>query len=217
LVATPAQAQVCLDCFTETLGANPFAAPLVLPNELWCSGVLGLAGPVDNPTWLPNLQLKYGLRDGLELQGTLGYEPSLGARAWLGSRGGLTALAAARAGYAYFRTEWLGELAVPLLLALDDRWSLRVEPAFTLNQVTGNHLALTLSLARLVAPGTTVGLTVAPDYRLAEQLWTGSASIAASRSFSPNWAAYALASVYVIDRPTPLAAIGLTYLPAPRE
>jgi hypothetical protein len=217
-VAPPsAHAQVCLDCFTETLGTNPFAAPLVLPHEYLLTGTLGLAGPFNSPTWLPNLLAKYGLRDGLELEGTLGYEPAFGARVFAWSQGPVTLLGSARVGYSYFRGEWLGRVSVPVLWAPGSGWSLRAEPQLTVNQVTGNHLAMDLTLARLLTTDTSIALTVAPDYRLAEQLWTGSAAVALSRSFSPRWAAYVLGSVYVINQPTPLVAIGVTYLPPPRE
>lgn len=217
LPAAPACAQVCLDCFTETLGANPFTTPLVLPSQFLWTGTLGLAGPVDDPSWLPNFQGKYGLMDGLELQGTLGYEPSIGARARAFALGDLTLLGAARLGYAYFRTEWLGALAVPVLWTPGTGWLVRLEPQFTLNQVTGNHLALEAALARQVSPGTSLALTLAPDYRLAEELWTGSATLAVSRSLTPHWAAYALASLVVVDRAVPLVAVGLTYVPIPSE
>jgi hypothetical protein len=216
IAPAPARAQVCLDCFTETLGANPFAAPVVLQGEALVSGTLGLAGPYDNASLLPNLLARYGVRDGLELTATLGYEPSLGARAALATPGPITVLGAARFGYAYFRTEWLGEASLPLLWS-SDGWSLRAEPQVTFNQITGNHVALELAIARLVAPGTSIALVVAPDYRVAERLVTGAVTIAGSRTLSPRWAAYVLGSLYVIDRPTPLVAVGLTYLPPPRD
>lgn len=217
LPQAPAEAQVCLDCFTETLGANPFTAPLVLPTQFLWTGTLGLAGPYDDASWLPNFQAKYGLMEGLELLGTLGYEPSLGTRARIGALGDATLLGAARVGYAYFRSEWLAGVTLPVLWTPGPGWLLRLEPQLTINQVTGNHVALEAALSRLLAPGTSLALTVAPDYRLAEEIWTGSASLAVSRSLSPRWAAYVLASMYVVDRPTPLVAAGLTYLPLPRE
>lgn len=98
LAAAPAQAQVCLDCFTELLGANPFTAPVVLPGQAVGTLTLGLAGPVDSAAWLPNLQGKYGLVDGVEVAGTLGYEPSLGLRAVAASAGPVTLLGTARGG-----------------------------------------------------------------------------------------------------------------------
>lgn len=211
----PAEAQICLDCFTVTLGANPFAAPVVLPGQALFTGTLGLAGPFDRASLLPNLLAKVGLTDGVEAVATLGYEPSLGTRVVLGTAGTATLLAAGRVGFSYFRSEWLVEAALPLLLDAGGGWSLRLQPQFTVNRLTGNHLALEATAARLIAPGTSLALTAAPDYRLAEQVWSGAVTLAASRSLTPRWAAYALGSLYLIDGATPLVAMGLTYLPQP--
>lgn len=217
LQAAPAHAQVCLDCFTEVLGANPFTTPLVLPSQFLWNATLGLAGPVEDPSWLPNLQGKYGLVDGLELAGTLGYEPSLGLRARVGQAGDVVFLGAARAGWAYFRGEWLGALAAPVLWTPGAGWLVRVEPQLTLNQVTGHHAAVDLAVSRQVLPGTALALTLSPDYRVAEQLWTGAATLAVTRSIGASWAVYGLGSAYLVDGFTPLVAVGVTHVPAPRE
>ena len=216
--ATPAAAQaVCLDCFTELLGANPFAAPLVLPGQLLVTGTLGLAPPLDFPTLLPNVLAKAGLRDGLEAVGTLGYEPALGLRGRLSGQEGLTVLGAGRVGYAYFRQEWLAQASLPTLWSPRPGWAFRVEPQVTLNAFTGNHLVLELAASFAVAPGTAVMAVLAPDYRVAVEQWTGAASLGLSRSLSPRWATYALASVYVLDQVNPLVAAGLTYTPPPLD
>jgi len=217
LAAAPAQAQVCLDCFTELLGANPFTAPVILPGQAVGTLMLGLAGPVDSAAWLPNLQGKYGLVDGVEVAGTLGYEPSLGLRAVAASAGPVTLLGTARGGYAYFRREWLVQAAAPVLWTASPDLMVRLEPGMSVIQLTGNHLTFDLAISRRVAPGTAIALVLAPDYLIAAQQWSGAASVVATRSLSPRWSVYGLGAVSVVNEVIPLGALGLTYAPPPPD
>jgi len=215
LLATPASALdvVCLDCFDNELLSNPFAPPVLFPGQAVLIGNLAATPPLASPHGLPGLQGKLGLWDGTEIIGNLGYEPTVGLRHVLWQAGPQALLAGARFGYSYFRGEQVGQLSAPWLTTLLGDLALQIEPQFTVNQFTGNHLATELALSKPLFGTFTVSAIAQPDFGLSDQQWSGTFSLGASQALGSQWGFYVMGSLVVVDKPAPMATVGVIYLP----
>lgn len=213
VLATPAAALdvVCLECFDNELLSNPFAPPVLLPGQAVMIGHLGVTPPLTNPHGLPSLQGTFGLRDGTELIGNLGYEPTIGLRHVLWQAGPHSLLMGMRLGYSYFRAEQLVQLSLPWFETLGDV-AMQIEPQATMNRMTGNHLAMELALSKPLA-GTTISLILQPDYGLSDQLWSGTVSVGASHALGAQWGVFGMGSLVMVDKASPMVSVGLIYLP----